>query len=455
MWIRRVPPGTPPVPATLRNISRAGRLRWLTGRRSTEENWDAFEALTGKPLAILAQTRQSWREARFWLYDLGSELSAAAKDGTLPPVLTLDRVWITATGRAKSPRFSRRPALPAWRKPPRRTNPAASFLAKSPPRYSPAVVNHVAPAGSEILPAPAAARAAMAEPTAQTARRGRRRPHAGAIIPTVGRDNALAAGRHFVAGCLAGPILHMFDDLVPRRWQHRSRANPGVMELSALLREHATANSRWMKNQPHPTDRQFAIYIAAHYRNLVTNEAAWTSPLNMTLVKGDARKFAEQSVAQFPAPTKAEVSEADAALKKTASQPPVIDFLNNPRFLFFAGVGTIVIYVRLPALIAALAFRGGLVLLIARVTFVKKNGDRACAAPVLADAGGVGSGAGGYCCGRNPKCALRHGPGGHHLFPNRGRPDPALPRLAQPRPARSPRRNLACPTVSTCHDKSR
>ncbi len=181
-----------------------------------------------------------------------------------------------------------------------------------------------------------------------------------------------------VAGCLAGPILHMFLMILGTvMLQHWSRANPGVMELSALLREHATANSRWMKNQPHPTDRQFAIYIAAHYRNLVTNEAAWTSPLNMTLVKGDARKFAEQSVAQFPAPTKAEVSEADAALKKTASQPPVIDFLNNPRFLFFAGVGTIVIYVCLPALIAALAFRGGLVLLIARVTFVKKNGDRA------------------------------------------------------------------------------
>jgi len=38
---------------------------------------------------------------------------------------------------------------------------------------------------------------------------------------------------------------------------------------------------------------------------------------------------------------------------------------------------TLVIYVGLPALLAALLFRGGLVLLAARVTFVRKDGQRA------------------------------------------------------------------------------
>jgi hypothetical protein len=38
-----VPAGTPPVAPSLRNLGRVGRLRWLAGRRSPEENWDAFE----------------------------------------------------------------------------------------------------------------------------------------------------------------------------------------------------------------------------------------------------------------------------------------------------------------------------------------------------------------------------------------------------------------------------
>ena len=101
VWIRTVPPGTPPVPAPLRNIGRVGRLRWLTGRRSPEENWDAFEGVSGKPLLRLIQNRQPWSQVRFWLYDLAREISAAEKDGTLPPVLALDRVWITGDGRAK------------------------------------------------------------------------------------------------------------------------------------------------------------------------------------------------------------------------------------------------------------------------------------------------------------------------------------------------------------------
>src|SRR6185369_3132981 len=43
---------------------------------------------------------QPWAQVRFWLHDLATEISAAEKDGSLP-ALALDRVWITADGRAK------------------------------------------------------------------------------------------------------------------------------------------------------------------------------------------------------------------------------------------------------------------------------------------------------------------------------------------------------------------
>jgi tRNA A-37 threonylcarbamoyl transferase component Bud32 len=101
VWLRVVSAGTPPVPVHLRNLSRVGRLRWITGRRSAEENWDAFEAVSGKPLANLIARRQSWSQVRLWLMDLAVELASADKDGTRPEVLGLDRVWISADGRAK------------------------------------------------------------------------------------------------------------------------------------------------------------------------------------------------------------------------------------------------------------------------------------------------------------------------------------------------------------------
>ena len=84
VWLRVVPPGTEPVPAALRGLGRVGRVRWLTGARSATENWDAFEALTGRPFLEVASSPQPWERVRYWLQDLAVELSAAARDGTLP-----------------------------------------------------------------------------------------------------------------------------------------------------------------------------------------------------------------------------------------------------------------------------------------------------------------------------------------------------------------------------------
>jgi eukaryotic-like serine/threonine-protein kinase len=101
IWIHVVPEGTPDVDDNLRSLRRVGRLRWISGRRSGNENWDAFEAPGGAPLLDLAAKPQPWEFVRFWLFDLAQELAAASKDGTLPKTLSLDRVWINSEGRAK------------------------------------------------------------------------------------------------------------------------------------------------------------------------------------------------------------------------------------------------------------------------------------------------------------------------------------------------------------------
>jgi hypothetical protein len=97
IWIQFRSPDAPPLPAARREVSRPVRLRWLNGRRSSEEAWDAYEALDGQPLVAM-QERAPWRLVRRWLLDLGNEL--ASQDEGAPPAATLDRVWISNDGRA-------------------------------------------------------------------------------------------------------------------------------------------------------------------------------------------------------------------------------------------------------------------------------------------------------------------------------------------------------------------
>lgn len=98
VWILICDADTPAVPPDRRTLSRAGRLRWLNGRRAADLSWDAYEAIDGAPL--LSMGPQTWETARHWLNDLAQELPRGAEVVEAPPVLALDRVWIAGTGHA-------------------------------------------------------------------------------------------------------------------------------------------------------------------------------------------------------------------------------------------------------------------------------------------------------------------------------------------------------------------
>ncbi|MDB6079287.1 MAG: pknH 2 [Akkermansiaceae bacterium] len=100
VWIVEQVEGTPPLQEPRRNLNRPGRLRWLQGLRAPGENWDAFEAPPGQPLAKLADGRQSWSHVRRWMLDLTTEYGACGHGGTRPPSISLDQVWITSQGHA-------------------------------------------------------------------------------------------------------------------------------------------------------------------------------------------------------------------------------------------------------------------------------------------------------------------------------------------------------------------
>jgi len=368
VWIRVVPPGSSAVPASMRSVGRAGRLRWLTGRRSPEENWDAFEAVSGRPLVNLVEATQPWSQVRFWLYDLANEISAARKDGTLP-VLALDRVWITGDGRAKLLDF-----------------PAPGMDGKLSPLGSaqPFLSEAAAAALEGRLVGVAKTVRVLATPPPLHARDFLNRlpqfTDAEAVInaikPLLQRPAEVSRWRRtaIIAGCLVFPLLAClgmtFGSMFLERW---NRSNPGLMELNMLLHQRAQP----LKGRTQPSDRQFAIYISHHYRAVITNDAVWSSAFALALIKGDARRFAGQCVAENPSPTDKEIAETEEALGSIRGTTDSLNFMKRPWFPLAIVMATLAIYVAVPALIAALLFRGGLVLLIAGVTFVRRDGARA------------------------------------------------------------------------------
>jgi hypothetical protein len=155
-----------------------------------------------------------------------------------------------------------------------------------------------------------------------------------------------------------------------------SRSHPGLLELSGLLQQRSLLRP-WSQLQDRPTDSQFAVYIATHYRSVITNQALWSSSSAALLIKGPDREFAEQSLARHPAPTEAEVDQATAALKPYLPTPDEFALSKHLSFALLQGGRALMLLVCLPAWFAALLCRGGLILRLAGVAFVRSNGQPA------------------------------------------------------------------------------
>jgi hypothetical protein len=142
VWIHVLPTDRPKVSAIIRNVSRPSRLHWLQGQRTASSAWDAYEAPDGQSLLLLASA-QPWRSVSIWLADLARELAASTAEGSLD-VLALDRIWITAAGRAKLLDF-RAPGLTAG-------NPTTYFDVASAQQFLFAAAQHAL--GSPTPPLP-------------------------------------------------------------------------------------------------------------------------------------------------------------------------------------------------------------------------------------------------------------------------------------------------------------
>jgi serine/threonine protein kinase len=98
VWVHRTTDGRPPVSVNRRDLQRGTRLRWLSGRRRGDDNWDAFGYIGGVPLSDLLKQPNSWSAIRRWLFDIAEEWSVGTIDGTVDHSLQLEQLWVTFDG---------------------------------------------------------------------------------------------------------------------------------------------------------------------------------------------------------------------------------------------------------------------------------------------------------------------------------------------------------------------
>ena len=317
VWIRQTRPGEPPVPPNLRSLARVGRLRWLQGERSAHASWDAYEAVSGKSLPELLTQRQPWQTVRHWLHDLAVELETAAKDGTTPPRLTPERVWIAADGRAKLLDFAPHGGPPDD-EPPGNITPG-TFL------------NQVALCALEGRPASAeeASQRAVAAPVPLSARsflQGLADPSAGGLVeklhPLLSEAASVAWWKRLamvLVILLPVMLIALFMALGLIMFQRMQAAQPDFLPLFNCLMFHRDLEkgSRPTRNEKFngaEVKAALEIHIAGRYGQVVRSPQ-WHSPFARNLFKDDLRATAERITAAHPQPTAEEMIRADAVVK--------------------------------------------------------------------------------------------------------------------------------------------
>jgi uncharacterized RDD family membrane protein YckC len=335
VWIHRLPPGSAAVPPHIRDVRRAGRLRWLNGARSISEAWDAYEALSGVPLARLRSAARPWRVVSPWLLDLAQEISAGLKDGSIA-ALQIENVWITHEGYAKLLDFCSPGEQPAAHLDEHATLESAqtflyavarTALDGSPAHQSAAPVRPfverlrtflrrssgdasgaAATSGPDPLPLSASA-------TLETlARRGFATSSdvVARMIALQQRPDRVGRGRRaaMLALCGINPAVAALSVLLTLPLMSRVFP-PDIMALDNALTR-LSSLSRDPEGERARERAALEVYIAAEFRPVISDPATWTMPLLAGM--GTRRGLAERVVASHPNVSLDELAVAKAEL---------------------------------------------------------------------------------------------------------------------------------------------
>ena len=406
VWIRRLTPGTPALTGPRRDLSRPSRLHWLTGTRTADECWDAYEAADGAPLATQLDTPHEWSQVRVWLRDLAAELDEGLKDDTLPD-LALDRVWITADGRAM---------LLDWPAPGPR-NVEVSKIVESAPASErsarlflrtvadSALARHDLDAGATSLPLPLSARRLLHQlsaPTSSTLAQLR-----AALYALVAAPSVVSRRKRWVHLGICGVLpLIFYAYLIPMfltaviwaqgpvpTWDLRI----AVQQLAGMPRPmNGTSLSQSKLEQLGFESADAArvvlaleTYVAGQFQLMDISPSEWIQPF----MRPSWRTVAQQAVTAHPSPSPAELEAAEVVVRPflmiqeaQRSEPTTAldvivalsDVVATPTMFLLPVVAL--------SLLLAAPFRGGLLLRMVGIAVVTRSGAETSRARALARA---------------------------------------------------------------------
>jgi hypothetical protein len=359
VWIHEVPPGTPPVDAIRRDVSRTGRLYWLAGRRSATENWDAFEAPRGEPF-LAAPPTADWRQVHRALSSLVNELDASAHEDT-DTRLSLAQVWRRADGQLVLLDFP-------W-----------------PAPVAPDAIQTLSP--TELL---AAVSTRVFAPTAEPA----------APLSATTLLNRLASGASPALADVKAELLRLAS--IPSRPSRIRRALPIVMAampvavpilaVTVILPGYAQRSEllMWMtwiadsgadarfKTQEQRTAAE--QYVAAHFGSRLTSDEFWNTQAPQMGFFAGMRQRAAEIAARYPAVSPDELARASAIVAPQIQE--AADWLANfpaggeaLRGFVASGFASIPVLLSIACgLISVLALPGGLVTRALRHAVVRRDG---------------------------------------------------------------------------------
>jgi hypothetical protein len=386
VWIRKVPDGTPPVRTELRRLSRPGRLRWLAGRRAPGDSWDAYEGISGKSLAAVTAAPAGWDQVRFWLLDLATELQLA--DEQQVQNLRLSHVWISEQAGVKLLDF---PA-PVESGPNKTEAPEA---ASSPHEFLFRVALSAFPGESGQFGKPPAAGTTWRIPLPLHARAilnsirdgGDLKSICSQLKQSLGRPVVVTPLRRLVLflAALWTPVfltvLVMLADAAPRL---KSKAELSALQTCLSRLESLPADSD-------ATDEREALetYIAGRFPSVITNSWAMAQGPAEDIDRHEAaakqilQSRGEPSAGQFALAKELVENEIPAIRPEPRVRMRSID--PETRWVWIIGLASAygLCTVILPGWIAALAFRGGVLLRAFGLAIVTKSGEPASRARAL------------------------------------------------------------------------
>ena len=358
--------------------------------------------MPGRPFHELVNRRQPWNPGRVWLMDLAEELTAAAKEGSLPECLGLDQIWITTDGRAKLLDF-RVPNGDA-----RNDRAASAMESLSSTGSGPELfLKQVAVTALEgrLIAATDALPASVAIPLPIHARQFLGELQSGLspsrlvdrLKPLLSRLGFVSRQRRLalIAGCLALPLTFFAIGIAAvlfgrvLEWAFVTQGFSNAAELGQCLNRLGELNSK-QKSAGQPTAAEgtdapakqnsereaLEIYIVGRFRQAITNPVTWTSIAGAS-IPPERRAVAQGLLAKRPPPTDLELNRAtdvvESYLKSTASGGLVTPLASKLVTQVYVSA-CVLLFVAVPSLIAAFAVRGGLVLRALNLTIVKNDG---------------------------------------------------------------------------------